>query len=224
MGRHLRRSLLLALMAVLVLMAIPFALAACGGTTSGTGSAGATKTYTDKTYGYSFEYPAKWALQEGDTASVTVGATAKGVVGAFDLKGSSSGGNYLDGVQVRVYELPVTVDKTMMPDVKIEVQKIFDQLGSQSGDWIALDALADVTVGGLDGWSINYSFTSDGGPSLSRFYVVFGGDREYQLLVQASTKNWEADQPVFDAIVASFKPGAATTTSAAAPVTSSTSQ
>jgi hypothetical protein len=212
------------MMAALVLMAIPFALTACAAKTSGSDSTGAVNSYADQTYGYSFQYPREWRVQKGDTASVTVGATAKGVVGVFNLKGSSSGGNYIDGVQVRVYELPVTVDKSMMPDVKTEVQKIFDQLGSQSGDWKALDSLADVTVGGLDGWTINYSFTSDGEPSLSRFYVVFGGNREYQLLVQASTKNWEADQPAFDAIVASFKPGAATTTTAASPATSSTSQ
>ena len=165
-------------------------------------------SYTDATYGYSFQYPHSWTLQQGDdSASVTAGAIAKGNVGVYNPKGSHSSGNYFDLAEVSVYELKVTVDNSMMGDIKQQVQQMFDQLVSQGSDWKALDALADVTVGGLPGWTISYSFGSADAPSTCRFYVIFGGNLEYQLVVQASTKNWAADQPVFDAFVQSFKPG-----------------
>ena len=41
-------------------------------------------------------------------------------------------------------------------------------------------------------------------------YFIFSGNIEYQLVLQAASENWEKDQAVFDAFLASFKPGAAT--------------
>jgi hypothetical protein len=46
---------------------------------------------------------------------------------------------------------------------------------------------------------------------------------EYLLAPQASTETWTADQPVFDAMIASFKGPLATATTAAASTTSSSS-
>ncbi len=225
MPRLARPSFLVAILAAFTVVAASFALAACGGgnPTGTSGSQTATLSYTDDTYGFSFEYPKTWKLQKGDSANVTAGSTAKGNVGVYDPKGTNSDGSYFDVAEVSVYELKVTVDESMMPDVKTEVQRTFDQLADQGGNWKALDSLADVTVGGLSGWTISYSFDSGGGgPSYCRFYIVFGGALEYQLLVQASTKNWEADQKVFDAFVASFKPGSPTPTASDTSGSSST--
>jgi hypothetical protein len=213
-----------AIAAFLALVGLVSLLAACAGASSAgyAGSQTSAQSYADKTYGYTFEYPAGWKLHEGDGATITAGAAAKGNVGAYDPKGSHSGGSYDDVVEVSVYELTVTVDESMMPDIKTQIQQIFGNLASQEGNWKALDSLTDTKVGGLPGWTISYSFDSDAGPAYCRFYVVFGGALEYQLLVQASTKNWEADQPLFDAFVASFKPRVETKTTIQATPESST--
>lgn len=172
----------------------------CGETDPG------TKTYTDKTYGYSFAYPGDWMVQEGDSAQVTAGSGSEGGVTVYDPEGAVAGRSYIDLFQVSVYELAVTVDESMMPEVKAEVERLLVGLESQGG-WTRTAELAEVTVGGVDGYVVTYAFDTDDTPATSTFYFLFSGTIQYQLTLQAATKNWEKKQPEFEAIVNSFKPG-----------------
>lgn len=214
MGLHVRRPLVPAVALALLLLATAFALGACSFSLSCGNAAEGVTAYTDADYGFAFEYPAAWKLQQEDAATVTAGAAATGNVGVFDPDGANEDGSYYDLVEVSVYELNTTVDDSIMPDIKTEVERSLAGLESQEGDWKRLDDLADVALSGLQGWKVNYSFTIDGQPALCTFYLLFGGTLEYQLLVQAVDENWEADQPIFDAFVASFRPGPATSTTA----------
>jgi hypothetical protein len=173
----------------------------CGDTDPG------TKTYTDDTYGYSFDYPGDWVVQEGDNADVTAGSGSEGGVSVYDPEGTVAGEAYIDLFQVSVYELAVTVDDSMMPEIKGEVERLLADLETQGG-WTRTIDLTDTAVGDVKGYEVTYTFTTDGTPATSTFYFLFTGAVQYQLTRQAATKNWEKMQPDFDAIVSSFAPGA----------------
>ena len=168
---------------------------------------GETKTYTDATYDYSFDYPGSWQLQEGDTADVSAGGASVGSVGVYDPKGAVAEDTYIDMVQVSVYELSVVVDESVMPEIKAELEAVLESLQSQAGDLQTVEPLAEITGGGIDGYKVTYSFAKNSAPVISTLYVLLSGDREYQLTVQAASENWEKNQSVFQTITGSFRPG-----------------
>ena len=180
--------------------------------TAATAAAADTKTYTDATYGYSFAYPSSWKVQGGATPDVTAGGTTVGGVGVFDPKGAVAGSTYIDLMMVSVYKLKAVVDDSIMPQVKTEVESVLASLESQDSSVKVEKALAETTAAGMKGYTVTYSLTKDGAPVMSTLYFLFSGNMEYQLAPQASTKNWTADQPVFDAMIASFKAPLATST------------
>ncbi len=202
----------------LLILLLAFVPAGCGFDfeLSCGGNENEIETYTDPDYGYSFQYPGDWELETSTGAEVTSGAGSNGGVHVFDPDGASaenSSGNdyYVDLFQVSVYELDVTVDESMMPEIKTEMEGLLADLASQSGDWQMIDDLSETTVGGMPGYQTSYSFNMDGTPTSCTFYFVFEGNIQFQLTTQAATENWEAKQTEFDAIVASFGPGPATT-------------
>lgn len=173
----------------------------CGETTS------ETKTYVDEDYGYSFQYPGDWIVQQGGTADVTAGSSSEGGVSVYDPDGAVAGDYYIDLFQVSVYELAVAVDESMMSEIKNEVESMLNDLEAQGG-WTRTEDLSDASVNAIDGYRVTYTSTTDGTPTTSTFYFLFAGDLEYQLTLQAATENWEEKQPEFEAIVAGFQPGA----------------
>lgn len=201
---HFPRRHLLLLGFVLLLAAFP--VVACA-SSDGTSNNGGVKTYTSADYGFSFEYPAGWQLKEGTTAEVSSGSAAKSSVTAYDPKGAVADDTYIDLVLASVYELNMTVDESMLPDIRAEVEGVLGDLESQAPDMQVVEALSDAKVGGIPGFSITYSFDKGGEPTTSTLYFLFNGAVEYQLALQAATKNWEANTPVFKAVVSSFKPG-----------------
>lgn len=207
-----RRFLILVLMASALILLLGLVGAACSSGDNGgsatTEAGGGVKTYTDKTFGFSFEYPEDWKLEEGNTAEVTAGGGSAGAVAVFDPDGAKVGDIYIDLMQVSVYELTIVVDESMMSDVKVELENVLAQLEAQSADMNMETDLTAVTVNGMLGFEITYTFLKDGEPATSTLYFLFDGDIEYQLTTQSADEHWEANQPVFDAMVASFKPGA----------------
>jgi hypothetical protein len=167
----------------------------------------AAKTYTDADYGYSFQYPGGWVVQQGDSAKVTGGSSSDGGMSVYDPEGTVAGDYFIDLFQVSVYELAVTVDESMMPEIKSEVETLLADLETQGNDWTKVEDLSGATVDGMDGYQATYGFTTDGTPTMSTFYFLFTGDIQYQLTLQAATETWEERRPEFDAIVASFTPG-----------------
>ncbi len=197
----------LAAVAVVVLL-LAFALAACGGDEGGNAQGG-VETYTDETYGFSFQYPDDWKLQQiSDGADVTSGASPALVVAAFDPDGAKTDTSYVDLVEVSIYELTGVIDDSVMPELEAEVQTVFAGLESQGSDLKVVEGMTAVSMAGVKGWKITYSFDKDGVPAQSSLYLLFGGSLEYQLLVQAAASSWEADQAVFQAFLSSFNPTA----------------
>jgi hypothetical protein len=209
---------------VCLLLAIMVALAGCGGSETGTttsnsgGSTGSStvsttedstlKTYSNGEYSYSFKYPKTWTLQEGSTADVSAGGTAVANVGLYDPDGTVAQDTYIDMAQVSVYKLNVTVDDSMMADIKTEVQNVLSSLESKAGEIKTVEALAETTVNGMSGFKITYSLTKENAPVVSTLFFLFSGNMEYQVTVQASKESWDAKKLIFDALIGSFKPTA----------------
>ncbi len=212
MKKRTRRRRMLPVIIILVI-GLALTLGACGsGDTGSKSSAGAEvkfKTYTDKTYGFSFAYPEEWKLQEGAAADISAGSGAKAGVGVFDPKGTKVNDRYIDMMQVAVYELRVTIDESMMSDVKTELEVVLGQLQGQDASMKMQGDLTQTTVSGLPGFVVTYTFDQDGEPATSTLYFLFDGAIEYQVTVQAATKDWPKYKALFDSMVASFKPGAA---------------
>ena len=213
MNKRTRARLVGLAVVAAVLLTLLATLAACG--SSGGGSAtGDVETYTDKTYGYSFQYPSGWKLQEtADQADVSSGAAPAATVAVYDPDGAKTETSYTDLVEVSVYKLNGVVDDSIMPELEAEVESVFAGLESQAKDLAVVEAMSSVSMAGLKGWKITYSFDKDGVPAQSSLYLLFGGSLEYQLLIQSATESWQADQAVFQAFLSSFTPGGGSSTS-----------
>lgn len=186
-----------------------FTLAGCasgGGTTAGSNAA---NTYKNTAFGYSFEYPSSWQVQQQTTADVSAGGTPAGGVGVFNPQGAQVGTIYIDLMLVSVYKLNETISDSNFSRIQSEIETVLKSLESQGTDMKREKALAQITAAGMKGYDVTYSFTKNGAPCTSTLYFLFNGNMEYQLTIQASNDNWAADQPAFDAMVASFKPGPA---------------
>jgi len=199
-----------ALAVAFLVVGMSLALGACGsGDSGGSGDADGVKTYTDPDFGYSFEYPAGWVLNEGGDTSVGSGAASAGSVQVGDPKGAKVDGTGLDGLVARVYELNLTVDESMLPDIRPEVEGLIADLLSQDASWKIVEDLTETSVAGVPGFKASFTFDYDADhPVKTTSYYLFAGDVEYELVVQASTDTWEENQPVFAAFFASFRPGA----------------
>jgi hypothetical protein len=201
MGRALiRQASIPAVVLLCVLLSAVLVVGACGSTATG------LKTYADADYSFSFEYPASWQLQKGGSADITAGGSSSGSVGVYDPKGAVAQKTYIDVAQVSVYKLNQTVDDSMMPQIKTEVESVLASIEGQAPDMKTMDPLAETTVGGMSGFKVTYSLAKNGAPVTSTMYFLFSGALEYQVTVQAADENWSADRAIFDALLASFKP------------------
>jgi uncharacterized protein YceK len=197
---------------IVLFLGLALLISGCGSSRStttasqATTAAGAeTKTYTDADYGYRFEYPTSWVLTSGATPQATAGATAAGNVGAHDPNGTMVNGSHMDVMLASVYNLNLTVSDSALAQLKSEIESGITTLESQDSSMKVEEALAETTAAGMTGYMVTYSFTRRGTPAMSTLYFLFKGNKEYELTIQASTDHWEADQPIFQAMIASFQ-------------------
>ena len=186
--------------------ALGFSLTSGSSNTSTTVAAlgGDALTYTDSKYGYTFQYPAALKIDSGATNEATAGGSATSTVGAFDPNWTAANGTYVDLLLVSTYELKITVTDAMIPDLETEIQGVLTSLESQAGDLQIVSPLAQTEAAGLKGYTVTYTFTKDGVPATSTLYFLFKGNMEYKLSAQASTVNWDKNQTIFAAMIASL--------------------
>jgi hypothetical protein len=202
---HPRMSLV-ALVSVLLSLAV--AIGACGSEATG------VKTYTDTDYGYSFEYPAGWTLKVFEVTPETIPDsggkptlnTRVSDVAVINHKGADAGGEYLDMVEVKVIYQGQPVEESDLPRIKSNIESASSTFDSDVTDVKRVEPVTEASIGGMIGFKITDSYIKSGVPAVTSLYILFSGAMEYHVLVQASEENWSANQPVFDAILASFKP------------------
>jgi hypothetical protein len=186
---------------------------ACGSTATG------VETYTDPEYGYSFEYPAAWKLKvyeiTPETLSGSGGALVWGSnvsdVGVLDRNGATAADMYMDLAEVRTYYMGQPIDESNMSGLKDQLDSANVDWGSGVTDVKVVEALTETNIGGVGGFKKTHSFVKNGVPFVTTVYFLFSGPMEYIVHTQAAEENWTANQPVFDALLASFKPGGVTT-------------
>jgi hypothetical protein len=212
-----------------VLFTVAVVVGACGSTATG------VETYTDPAYGFSFDYPADWRLKVYEVTPETIpdsgGALAWGGkvsdVGFLDRDGATAADTYMDLAEVRAFYMGRPIDESNMSSLKSQLESASVDWGSGVTDVKVIEALTETSMGGMKGFKRTHSFVKDGVPFVTTAYFLFSGPMEYIVQTQAAEENWTANQPVFDAFLASFKPGgvtmaASTTTPAATGTTSAT--
>jgi len=212
---------------VCVVLSVAVTMGACGSTATG------VNTYTDAEYGYSFEYPASWTLKVFEVTPETIpdsaGALAWGGkvsdVGVLDHDGAVAADMYMDLVEVRAFYMGRPIDESNMSSLKSQLESASVDWGSGVTDVKTIEALTETNMGGMSGFKKTQSFVKDGVAFVTTVYILFVGPMEYHVHTQAAEKNWTANQPIFDDLLASFKPGGVTTAASttSSGVTSATS-
>jgi hypothetical protein len=173
-------------------------------------TADSTRTYKDSDYGYSFQYPEDWRLDESSPirgANMASMDTAADTVCVNDPRGSTAGFYQIDGVEVDVYELGIAVDESMMPALKQYMQTSLAQLTSEDPTARLVEDVTETIVGGLSGFRATTSYSSEGVPAMCTIYCLVDDDLEYDIFLQSASSTWDENQGVFDKVVASFTPG-----------------
>jgi hypothetical protein len=186
--------------------ALGFALS---GDSSSTDTTAATlgndaQTYTDATYGFSFQYPATWKISNDTSIDATGGASATGQAAVFDPDGVSANDIFLDLMMVSTYPQTVTITDADIPALESQIQTLLDGLEGQATNAQVLSPLVQTQLGALKGYTVTYGFDKESVPCTSTLYFLFRGNMEYMVTIQAANQNWESNQDTFAAMLASF--------------------
>jgi hypothetical protein len=224
---RIRSPLVSSVLLACVLLSAAVVIGACGSEATG------VKTYANADYSYSFEYPASWTLKVFEVTPETIPDsggeptwnTRVSDVAVINHKGADAGGEYLDMVEVKLIYQGQPIEESDLTRIKSNIESTSGTFGSDVTDVKRLEQATETNVGGMVGFKMTDSYVKSGVPAVTTLYILFSGAMEYHVLVQAAEENWSANRPVFDAILASFKPGgvdmaASTTTPAVTTATS----
>jgi hypothetical protein len=195
-----------------VVLSVVVTMGACGSTATG------FEIYADPDYGYSFKYPAAWKLKVYEITPETISGSGGALVwggkvsdvGVLDRDGATAADTYVDLAEVRAYYMGQPIDESNMSGLKSQLDTASVSWGSGVTDVKVLEALTETVIGGMSGFKKTDGLVKDGVPVVTTTYFLFSGPMEYIVHTQAAEENWTANQPVFGAFLASFKPGGAT--------------
>ncbi len=213
---HERRSLRFGTVLTIILAVLALTAGACGSepatisvVTASSSTEMQMSTYTDPTYGFSFDYPSNWKITNGRGTELNAGSAAETSVQAGDPDGAVVNGTGIDGVVVNVYELNLPIDESLLPEVKPQLEAAVADLVSQDASWEIVQPLTESEDTVLPGFWAAFTFDWDAEhPVNTMSFYLFDGAIEYQLMFQAAVENWDADQAIFETILSSFKSGA----------------
>lgn len=168
------------------------------------GGVSLTKTLVNEQFGFSFGYSPPFEPQDDATFDGGSGSESTATSSVFDTEGSQIDGQYRDAFVVSVYELPQPVTQEDLPAAKAEIENTLIPQLKQSTPGIEFSAVTETTLAGKPAFRTDVSFEVNKKPIKSTMYFIFDGSTQYQVLVQAADQNWEALQPTFDAMLASF--------------------
>lgn len=173
--------------------------------TSESGSAVAlSETLVNDQYGFSFGYSPPFEEESDPTFDGGSGNESASTSSVFDTEGSQIDGQYRDAFVVSVYKLNRSITTDDLPAAKAEIENSLIPSLKQSTPGIQFTPVVDTTLAGKPAFQTDATFEVKGQPIKSSMYFIFDGDTQYQVLVQASGRNWDGLQPTFDAMLESF--------------------
>ena len=164
----------------------------------GGGPASGLKTYEDSKNHFSLQYPASW--QRGKPATASSAA-----VTIFDPAGTKISSGYVD--QILVYVTQAGSSSVQAPTDAV-VADLLTQFKTRGAPDAKLSSpLRQTTIGGAGGWTWTFSFTMESVPVSFAEYWLLSNGTVYLVGIKAADKQWPADKPDFDAVIASFRTG-----------------
>lgn len=190
--RHIARLCLMAVVAALALM-----LSACGSKVP--------ITYTDPDYGFSFQYPGSWKIDESAPSELPMGVSKS--VGAFNPDGTGVDDVGFDFVSADLYDIDKNGTGITPATLKTDFEGWLEDMKTSDSTMQIVEAPTPATIGGMTGYKATYTFTQQDKKLRSTEYVLLGNAIMYDLYLEAGEDNWAGDQEIFAAFLASFKPG-----------------
>lgn len=198
-----RGSRILATVLAALVVVVPLATACGGGTPAGEASAEgrSTDTYRNDSYRFSITYDALLTQGEADEGGDT---GADFGISFVDETGPKAGEAYVDGVRVSVFELARAVKTSEVRGLKPQLEAVVaDRLAKlPSGE--VTEPLARTAVNGTPGFTVSYTFATDGMPVTAVSTFLFSGQYQYEVTGQARAAHWEELRPTLEAAMASF--------------------
>jgi hypothetical protein len=148
---------------------LALAAAACGG--GGGGSASETKTFDERAFGITFEYPGNFDVAE----DVSFGSQSGS--GAEENRAVALDGDNM--IIVSKFALNVAVTRTNVMEIKPEVDRVFRQIAGRQVSG------RPITVGGLPGFEYTFA-TSNPKAGKSRISILFDRKTEYEINCQST--------------------------------------
>jgi hypothetical protein len=187
------RALVLVLATLLGAAAL-FSVAGCGAT-----------TYVDATQGFSLTHDGSLTVCPDVRSDAQVGPPPVYQVALLDLKRAKVGGTYTDGVVVAVFRLQPSSPRGATAQQRAALTA---SLGGQMRGALPQSSVGvarAASVGGLRGFSMPYSYSVDGTRVRATTYVVFAGDREYQITAQCEASRWQTAGASLERTARSFR-------------------
>jgi hypothetical protein len=169
------------------------------------GCGGGTTTYTNDEYGVSFDYDGGMFTETSDTSAAgSVGGDAVFKIGFFDTDGTKTGDQYRDGFVLNLYKLNTTIDESLMPAVKDELEKLLPELAKAFGSGADFSSLEAIDVDGTSGFTADATYEMDGTDFKATMYFLIKDDMEYQLTMQGAASRWSELEPGFQQVIDTF--------------------
>jgi hypothetical protein len=201
---HKSRAYFALIVALAVAALVVAGCSGSGGSGSGaTSSSGSTATYTNDQYGFTMTYDGQFSTGEPVDSASAGGSSVFDIVFA-DKNGTVVSDKYVDALQVSVYELAREVKPAEVPKLKAEVQGVVDQLMAAATSATVVQPLEAVTVNGVPGFRMTYTYTEGGTELTAMTYFLFKGKYEYQITAQATSASWDTVNSKLEAAVQSF--------------------
>lgn len=225
--RKSKKKYLLEGIVVLIIAAIAVAVVVL--LSRGESAADASKAsmirYEDPILGFSFEYPGTWGTRPfGSGMRDQVEPLTQVAFG--DPEGAVYEGMGIDFIRVGAVEAPTEFTEAMRPTLRSGLEQQMTLMKVQVAGLEVTEPIAEFETNGIRGLRVGFTAPAGGDTVVCEMYFLPAGHIQYQITVQASRENWEADKPLFDAAVGSFRiassAAAASPTEPTGPSTSTT--
>jgi hypothetical protein len=185
------------------LLATVVVATACHGTPSDKTSPtpGGTTSYSNDKYGFSFEIADRFE-QKDDPLRGQANPADFDVV-FRDPDGAKAGGKTVDFFYVAVYHFDRKITPDLLAKKKSGIEATFRKARSQHQN-LVWETPTEASINGLPGWAVDYTQTVNGTVVKARSYLLYKGDKEYQLILQSAESTWPQNEPDLQAAAESF--------------------